>query len=115
MIDNNSSLEQANLLVISTAVAFTVLGALSFTTLLFIYRRTASRSLKLLVIATIACALFAAPIAINLTISALNRTSGAAFMMIDPGWLLTVAPGVISLFAAILLNRWRGRSQSAGG
>jgi hypothetical protein len=107
MITNDTSLADANVLVIGTAAAFTILGILSFTMLLFVYRRATSRPVRLSVIAVIILVFLAVPIAIGFTISALNRTNGASLMMIHPGWPLTLAPGVISLLAAVLLNRRR--------
>lgn len=99
---------------IALAIAFAVGATVVFLALLRAVPRRPSSALRVLAAVLIVIVFASLPGLFDATLSAMNRTSGLERLMIDPGWLIQSAPGIVGLLAAALLNRVLGRSRNAG-
>lgn len=97
-----------------TAIASTLLCAGVLFPLMRVIHLSRSPAIRIIALVFSVAVVVVVPVALlEGALLVWNRTSGTARAMVDPGWLMKIAPGAIALIIAWTLNMRRERR--AGG
>lgn len=97
---------QAQVIVLATATIFTVLSTVMLLVFLRRMRKARSAIGRVCAAVLVTIALLSSPGLLDIAVTRMNHTSGAARVMIDPGWPVKLAPAMLAIIMATILS-WR--------